>query len=94
MAPKPDDFHVTGELFVSNPGVWAKLHVREPQGINPNILMLDLHLFQRPGMWPQVMTWAQCRYDITLSPSTPKYSDVDVLHDGTSIVSVKVDEVQ
>lgn len=34
MPPKPDDFHVVGEVFVSNQGVQAQLCVKEPQGIN------------------------------------------------------------
>ena len=37
--------------------------MREPQGINPAILMLDLHLVQKPGMWPQVLAVAHARYD-------------------------------
>ena len=44
MPPKPDDFHVVGEVFVANPGIETLLCVKEPQGINPNILLLDLHL--------------------------------------------------
>lgn len=93
MPPKPDDFHVVGEVFVSNPGVQAELSPKEPQGINPSILLLDLHLVQRPGMWPQVMTWVQCRYDKILGPTSPKYTDVEIFHEGTSIATVKVDEV-
>ena len=93
MPPKPDDFHVIGEVFVGNPGVQAELCAREPQGINPNILLLDLHLVQRPGMWPQVMTWVQCRYDKVLSPNSPRFTDVEVFHNGASIAKMKVDEV-
>lgn len=58
MPPKPDDFHVAGDVFVSNPGIIASLTMRAPQGINPTILILDLNLIQRSGMWPQVMTCA------------------------------------
>ena len=93
MPPKPDDFHVVGEVFVANPGVQGELCVREPQGINQNILLLDLHLVQRPGMWPQVMTWVQCRYDKVLGPNSLKYTDVEVFHNGASIAKMKVDEV-
>ena len=50
MPPKPDGLHVIGEVFANNAGVQAELRVREPQGINPDILLLDLHLVQRPGM--------------------------------------------
>jgi hypothetical protein len=93
MPPKPDDFHVIGEVLVSNPGVQAELCVREPQGINPLVLLLDLHLVQRPGVWPQVLTWVQCRYDKVLSPGSPRYTNVEVFHNGELIVTLKVDEV-
>ncbi|MFT7515984.1 MAG: hypothetical protein ACI9QL_005220, partial [Candidatus Omnitrophota bacterium] len=46
MPPNPDDFHVKGEVQVANPGVDAILRKREPQGVNPAILLLDQHLVQ------------------------------------------------
>lgn len=91
MPPKPDDFHVIGEIYVGNPGIQAELHPKEPQGINPSILLLDLHLVQRPNLWPQVMTWIQCRFDRILSPKSTRYTDVEVFHDGGSIATIKVD---
>jgi hypothetical protein len=93
MPPKPDDFHVIGEILVDNPGVQGELCPKEPEEIDPNILLLDLHLVQRPGVWPQVRTWVQCRYDRILSPRSPKYTDVEVFYNGASIAKVKVDEV-
>ncbi|HJU40844.1 MAG TPA: hypothetical protein VJ724_14835, partial [Tahibacter sp.] len=74
MPPPPDDFHVVGEVEVPNPGIEALLTVRSPQGINPDILLLDLHLFQKPGVWPQVVTWVQARYDKVLKPGSPCYT--------------------
>lgn len=94
MPPKPDDFHVVGEVLVANPGLQAELCIKEPQGTNPNILLLDMHLVQRPGVWPQVMTWVQCRFDKILRPDDPRYTDVEVFHEGTSVATMKVDEVQ
>lgn len=44
MPPKPDDFHVAGDVIVGNPGILPQLTMREPQGINPTTLVLDLHL--------------------------------------------------
>ena len=75
MPPKPDDFHIIGEVFVGNPGVEALLTPKQPQGINPRIFLLDLHLIQKPGMWPQVMTWVQARYDFIIRPGEPPYSE-------------------
>jgi hypothetical protein len=44
MPPRPlHSFHVSGEVLVGNPGVEAFLTVKEPQGINGDILLLDLH---------------------------------------------------
>lgn len=93
MPPKPDDFHVVGEVFVGNPGIETHLCVREPQGINPNILLLDLHLVQKPGMWPQVMTWVQARFDKILTKDSPKYEEVEIFLNEESIAKVSVDEV-
>lgn len=93
MPPPPDDFHVIGEVYVGNPGVRAVLCTKEPQGTNPNVLLLDLHLVQRPGGCPDVMTWVQCRYDTVLTASSPRYTDVVVFHNNESIATMKVDMV-
>ncbi|RNJ50450.1 hypothetical protein [Methylocystis hirsuta] len=93
MPPPPDDFHVIGKVLVPNPGVLAQLCFKEPQGINPAILLLDLHLVQQPGMWPQVMTWATARYDEILPPGRAKYSEVEVFFENASIARIKVDIV-
>ena len=53
MPPKPDDFHIIGEVFVGNPGVEALLTPKQPQGINPRIFLLDLHLIQKPECGPK-----------------------------------------
>jgi hypothetical protein len=93
MPPKPDDFHVIGEVLVSNPGVRAELCVREPQGINPAVLLLDLHLVQQPGSWPQVMSWTQARYDRVISPNSTPYTNVEIFSGGNSIAPIPVDEI-
>ncbi|MCG8345607.1 MAG: hypothetical protein MI685_10700 [Chlorobiales bacterium] len=93
MPPKPDDFHVVGEILVANPGIQASLYVKEPPGINPNILLLDLHLSQQSGMWPQVLTWVQARYDKVLAPGSPQYEQVEIFFENESIVQVSVDVV-
>lgn len=94
MPPKPDDFHVVGEVFLSNAGVKANICMREPQGFNPNILLLDLHLVQESGMWPQVMTWKQIRYDKILLPEGTRYEKVEMFLDGALLVTMDVDEVR
>ena len=93
MPPEPDDLRIFGEVCVVNPGIQALLYSREPQGINPNILLLDLYLFQQPGQWPEVATWVQARYDKVLPPNDPRYTSVEIFHDGASIARIKVDVV-
>lgn len=93
MPPKPDEFHAVGEVLVGNPGVQAELCARESGGSSATTLLLDLHLVQRPGMWPQVVTWVQCRYQKVLTPGKPKYDSVEVFYDGASIAKIEVDEV-
>ncbi len=91
MPPKPDDVHVTGEVYVPNPGMQAFLTIKEPQGINPEILLLDLHLIQQPGMWPQAFTWVQARYDSVICPGGAVYKQVGILYEGDQIELVDVD---
>ena len=93
MPPKPDDFHVVGDVEVGNPGIVAELHERAPQGFNPAILLLDLHLVQRPGAWPQVVTWAHCRYDRVIRLGMPAYREVEIFHAGESIARLQVEDV-
>lgn len=91
MPPKPDDFHIVGEVLVPNPAVIAKLSPKEPQGINPDILLMDLILIQKPGIWPQVMTWVQARYDKVLVNST--YKQVQIFCGKDVIADVPVHDV-
>ena len=91
MPPGPATFHVVGQVQVPNPGVVAYLQYKTPQGINPQILLLDLVLVQQPGIWPQVISWAEARYDrvgIEL-----KYSNVNIFCDGELIQDIKVEDI-
>ena len=54
--------HVSGLVRVPNPGVKPVLSFAVPQGINPNILLLRLDLFQRPGFWPSVVVMKPAAY--------------------------------
>lgn len=90
MPPGPESFHVTGEVLVGNPGVLAQLSVKHPQGINSDILLLDLNLVQQPGMWAQVMTWAQARFDKTLPPKCARYKHVEIFYNNEKIAEMPV----
>ncbi|MEP3477832.1 MAG: hypothetical protein ABJZ55_01165 [Fuerstiella sp.] len=90
MPPKPDRFHVVGEVQVPNPGVDVLLSPRVPQGINPKILLLDLHLNQRPGIWPQIVVWKPVRYE----KINVDYESVEIFYDGVSTIQIPVEIVQ
>lgn len=88
MPPKPDTLHVVGDVVVPNPGVQPVLTMKEPQGINPTILLLDLQLVQQPGIWPQVVSCVQARFDrVLVKPSD--YVSVQILHGDEIIVTIK-----
>ena len=92
MPPPPDDFHVVGEVYVPNPGVDVLLTPKEPQGINPEILLMDLFLCQKPGIWIQMFVWKPVRYDkIVLSM---KYKQVQVFCEDGVIADIPVVDVQ
>jgi hypothetical protein len=78
MPPKPDVLYVVGDVLVNNPGVQPHLTMREPQGSNPTIIILDLTLVQKPGTWPEVKTCASARFDRVIPPKGPNYSAVEI----------------
>ena len=88
MPPLPNDFHVTGDVLVPNLGVKAYLTPREPQGINQKILLPNLVLVQQPGVWPQILTWTEARYDKVVCNNP--YHQVQVFSSDTPIAEVPV----
>ncbi len=91
MPGGPGGFHVVGEVEVGNPGIIAILTPKVPQGINPQILLLDLHLRQRPGVWPRVVTWAGARFDSAIPH--PPYTQVVVFCGDKEIAHIPVEDV-
>ena len=92
MPGGPKSIHVVGDIVVANPGVEAILTMRQPQGINQFILILDLSLSQRSGVWPQVITNVQPRFDRVLLPSEPMYTSIGVYMGNHSVV--KIDHIE
>ncbi|WP_116812179.1 hypothetical protein [Steroidobacter cummioxidans] len=92
MPPPPDGFHVVGEVELGNPGMVAQLVYRQPQGINPTILLLDLEVEQRPGTWPDKIEWVKVRYDVTVTPQMPHYGSVTVFANSQLIAEMPVTE--
>ncbi len=89
MPPRPDHFHIVGEVEVPNPGVDAELVPRKVKG--KKTIAFDLVLIQRPGIWPQVLTWKPVRYDKVLTGT--KYSTAEVWCGEKRIVDEKVHDV-
>lgn len=92
MPPPPDELHVRGEVIVGNPGVDVYLFKTVPQGINPDILLLDLVLVQQPGIWIPKVTKKTARYEEV--GASLAYSSVSILSGGTSITQIDVTIVQ
>lgn len=91
MPPGPASFHVTGTVHLPSPGYDASLHAAAPQGINPADLILDLRITRRPGVWPQVVTAASVRYDVT--DYGGPYQSVLVREPDGDAVQLQVEEV-
>ena len=92
MPPPPDALHVRGEVEVSNPGVEVFLVKAEPQGINPAIILLDLFLFQRPGLWPDLVVNKTAVY--TEVGNNLAYTTAEILYQGQGIASVPIEIIQ
>ena len=63
---------------------------RIPQGINPRILQMEIHLHQRPGIWPQFVVWKPVSY----SKVNGDYDTVQVFYGNDLVVEVPVEIVQ
>lgn len=94
MPPKPDELHVVGDVMASNPGVQPTLTMRNSQGANPAVLILDLYLIQQPGMWPQVITCASVRFDRVMLPGASGYTSVEIYSEGERIAQIDVPIVE
>lgn len=78
MPPGPSTFHIGGEVTVANPGVQAVLTKRQPQGINPAILLMELNLVQKPGTWMQNITCASVTFSEQIPAGMPRYTTVEI----------------
>lgn len=65
MPPSPARLRVTGECAMPTPGYKLSLTRATPQGINPQILILDLAVEPPSGIVSQVVTTIKVRYDET-----------------------------
>ena len=64
---------------------------RNRRASTPKFLLLDLFLYQKPGIWPEVLVWKQVRYDIVVHGKA--YTDTQIFCGADSVAHIKVDEV-
>ncbi|QIF02403.1 hypothetical protein [Roseimicrobium sp. ORNL1] len=72
----PKDLHVTAKAEVNSGGWEVKLTKRSPQGINPRILQLELHVTSPSGPATQVKTELDVKY--TEKGGAPLFDKVEV----------------
>jgi len=78
----PDKLEVNGQCTFPTPGYKVHLQRKEPQGINPKILLLEKNVTPPTGIEPQqVVTVPVCYVEHT----TVRYDEVDILPDGARI---------
>jgi hypothetical protein len=88
MPPGGPKLIVVGEVQVPTGGWHAGLTRRSPQGINPDILILDVSAQAPSGMVTQVITTIPLRYEER--PPVHQYTQVTIV-DGHDQVTVDVE---
>ena len=90
--PGPPALHVKGEVEVSASNKRPVLREASPQGINPEILLLDLSIQDTGGIGTQAFQYKGVRFD--RSRVRAQYSTVQIRWEGNDIASVDVGETQ
>ena len=82
MPPRPGRLNVTGECTFPTPGFKVALKKKQPQGINPAILILEKSVVTPTGIEPQILTVVPVEYHET---TDYLYTEVEILPDATFI---------
>lgn len=88
--PGPKKLIVVGKIEVPTGGWSATLEPAVPQGINPDILILELVTIKPVGNVIQVLSTIEARYEQT--PPARNYTDVTIMDDNNSF-TIPVAEV-
>jgi hypothetical protein len=88
--PGPPSLHVMGEVETSNTNQTPHLKEAVPQGIIPEMLLLDLTI-TTSGIGNPVMGWKLVTF--TKKISKDQYSGVDIHSDGQHVATIKVETV-
>ncbi|HEX7239829.1 MAG TPA: hypothetical protein VF263_06160 [Longimicrobiaceae bacterium] len=79
MPPRPPRLRVTGTCVMPTPGYTLTLTRAQPQGINPDILELELSVTPPDGVAATVLTPAEVEY---YEETTHHYRQVHIRPDG------------
>lgn len=91
MPMSTPSFHVSGRVQVGNPGMTASLSAAVQAQPQPGVLVLLLRTEQRPGIWAQVLSWKECRYDSEMPRDRMAgIQRVQIIHDGTLLTTIEV----
>ena len=85
LLPEPNDrnrLRVHGECTFPTPGYKSELKRREPQGINPQILMLDHIVVPPTGSQPQRIDTVVVRYE---EQTSVRFQEVQIFPAATRI---------
>jgi len=79
---RPDRLKVTGECTFPTPGFNVRLEKKEPQGINPVVLILEKKVTGPKGIEPQHVVTVPVSFE---EETTVRYDEVQILPDGARI---------
>lgn len=82
MPPRPARLRVEGKCTFPTPGFKVILSRKQPQGINPTILILEKQVIAPTGPEPDVITTLVAEYHET---TDQHYTEVQIVPDGTNI---------
>ncbi len=82
MPPTPARLRVSGRCTFPTPGFKVTLTKKQPQGINPNILILEKTVQAPTGVEPQLVTTIAVNYE---EKTDKHYIEISILPDGTTI---------
>lgn len=88
--PGPPTLHVMGEVETSNTNQTPHLKEAVPQGIIPEMLLLDLTI-TTSGIGNPVMGWKLVTF--TKKISKDQYSGVDIHSEGQHVATIKVETI-
>lgn len=92
MPMSPHSILVTGQVETTAGNMTPELAKASPQGINPNILLLDLSLKTSSGVGTAVMGFKQARFDE--KPAAADYTEVHIRYEGAVIEKITVKVAQ